>query len=442
MTRYLYNNFTLKERLLFIINSFFILSFILFFSNHITFPWPFSYVVFLTVFCQVIFTMVDFYNLKFKISTPQILLRFIISFIILSSFVHLSSFLSTIYISPITYLLTLILVLIPFAIRSIYAISINHFDLYDRVVIVGKHSHGSTNFAKNIVLNSSSVYRLLNIIEVGEELEQNESIINSLLEKKVKKIILALDDRRGIFPTRFLLEAKMQGIEVTDFNDLYEDVTGKIAVEKIRPSYLIFANGFKVTPFKRVMKRLFDLIFSLLLLIITAPICLITALLIKLDSKGPIIYKQLRVGKSGKEYYLYKFRSMSQNAESKSGPVWAQENDPRVTAVGAIIRKLRIDEIPQVLNVLKGDMSFVGPRPERPHFVNELKNQIPYYTQRLVVKPGITGWAAVKYKYGSTVEDAIEKMQYDLYYIKHLSLFLDLSIIFHTIKVVITGKGL
>ena len=258
----------------------------------------------------------------------------------------------------------------------------------------------------------------------------------------MKKIILALDDRRGLFPTHFLLDAKMQGIEVTDFNDLYEDVTGKIAVEKIRPSYLIFANGFKVTAFKKIMKRLFDIFFSLLLLIITSPLCLITALLIKLDSKGPIIYKQMRVGKGGKEYYLFKFRSMCHNAESKSGPVWAKENDPRVTTVGAIIRKLRIDEIPQVLNVLKGDMSFVGPRPERPHFVNELKNQIPYYTQRLVVKPGITGWAAVKYRYGSSIEDAIEKMQYDLYYIKHLSLFFDLSIIFHTIKVVITGKGL
>jgi len=419
VTKYLYNNFTLKERFLFIINSLLIFSFIIFFSNHIIFPWPFPYIIFLTIFCQIIFTMVDFYNLKFKITVFQILIRFTISFVVLSSFVILSSYLSILSISPSIYLFTLILVLIPPTIRSIYSISINRFDLYDRVVILGKYSHSSTNFAKNIVLNSSSIYKLLNIIEVNEELDQNKTVINALLEKKVKKIIL-----------------------VTDFNDLYEDVTGKIAVEKIRPSYLIFSNGFKVTPFKKIIKRLFDIIFSLTLLIITLPVCLIAALLIKIDSKGPIIYNQLRVGKGGKEYYLFKFRSMHHNVESESGPVWAKENDPRVTMVGAIIRKLRIDEIPQVLNVLKGDMSFVGPRPERPHFVNELKNQIPYYTQRLVVKPGITGWAAVKYKYGSSIEDAIEKMQYDLYYIKHLSFFLDLSIIFHTIKVVTTGKGL
>jgi len=442
MTKYLYNNFTLKERFLFIINSFLIFSFIIFFNNHIIFPWSFPYIIFLTIFCQTIFTMVDFYNLKFKITAFQIVIRFTISFGILSSFVILSSYLSILSISPSIYLFTLTLVLIPPIIRSIYSISINRFDLYDRVVIVGKYSHSSTKFAKNIVLNSSSIYKLLNIIEVNEELDQNKAIINTLLEKKVKKIILALDDRRGIFPSSFLLEARMQGIEVTDFNDLYEDVTGKIAVEKIRPSYLIFSDGFKVTPFKKIIKRIFDIIFSLLLSIITLPVCLITALLIKIDSKGPIIYKQLRVGKGGKEYYLFKFRSMHHNIEAKSGPVWAKEKDPRVTLVGAIIRKLRIDEIPQVLNVLKGDMSFVGPRPERPHFVNELKNQIPYYTQRLVVKPGITGWAAVKYRYGSSIEDAIEKMQYDLYYIKHLSLFLDLSIIFHTIKVVTTGKGL
>ena len=188
-------------------------------------------------------------------------------------------------------------------------------------------------------------------------------------------------------------------------------------------------------------KRIIDMILFLIVLVVTLPISIITSVLIKLESDGPIIYKQERVGRDGKVFSLYKFRSMRQDAEKESGPIWAKENDPRVTRVGRIIRILRIDEIPQIFNVLKGDMSFIGPRPERPHFVNILSSLIPQYKERHSLKPGITGLAAVKYKYGSSIEDSIEKFRYDLYYLENLSLLLDMVIIFKTIIVVFTGKG-
>jgi exopolysaccharide biosynthesis polyprenyl glycosylphosphotransferase len=199
---------------------------------------------------------------------------------------------------------------------------------------------------------------------------------------------------------------------------------------------LIFGEGFRKTKIKKWCKRVFDILLSMIGLLISLPISIITALLIKLESEGPVFYKQERIGENGHVFYLYKFRSMKRDAEKHSGPVWAEEDDPRITRIGKVIRKFRIDEIPQMLNVLKGDMSFVGPRPERPYFVGMLSEKIPFYEQRHSVKPGITGWAAVNYRYGSSVEDAAEKLQYDLYYIKNLCLFLDLLIIFKTFSIV------
>ncbi len=268
-----------------------------------------------------------------------------------------------------------------------------------------------------------------------------KDLLKVVAEKKINEIVVALSQRRGIFPVNILLNCKLRGVQVIDLPDFYEKLTGKILIKDLRPSWLIFSPGFKQTSAYKVVKRVSDIMFSTLALILAAPIMLITAILIKLDSPGQVLFKQQRVGQYGRPFILMKFRSMQCGAEEETGPVWAQENDCRITRVGKIIRKLRIDELPQMINVLKGEMSFVGPRPERPYFIDKLQQRIPYYTQRLTVKPGITGWAAVKFQYSSNIEGAVEKLQYDLYYIKNISLFLDLLIILKTIQVIITGKG-
>jgi len=260
-------------------------------------------------------------------------------------------------------------------------------------------------------------------------------------EEKIDSIIVALDEKRGIFPYRQLLNCKVRGINVIDGESFYERISGKLLVERINPSWLIFSEGFQKSRLVRISKRAVDFLVASLLLIIFAPISLITAFAIKLDSPGPVLFTQERVGENGKIFRILKFRSMRADAEKYTGPVWATEDDPRITRVGRIIRKLRIDEVPQLWNVFKGEMSFVGPRPERPYFVEQLKEKIPYYNERFSVKPGITGWAQVKYPYGASEKDALEKLKYDLYYIKNMSIFMDLMVIFQTAKIVLLGRG-
>jgi sugar transferase (PEP-CTERM system associated) len=257
----------------------------------------------------------------------------------------------------------------------------------------------------------------------------------------IKKIVVALKEKRGGFPTEELLDCRIGGIDVLDGTTFYEMLTGKLLVEQVNPGWLIFSEGFKKSYFGLTLKRVADILFSFILMIITLPIILMASLLIRLDSKGDIIYSQERVGKRKKIFHIYKFRSMVENAEELSGPVWAGEDDPRITRVGKRLRQLRIDELPQLWNVFKGDMSFVGPRPERDNFVRELEKLIPYYHKRHTIKPGLTGWAQVNYGYGATIEDATEKLNYDLFYIKNVSFLLDLVIVFRTVKIVLFGGG-
>jgi sugar transferase (PEP-CTERM system associated) len=253
-------------------------------------------------------------------------------------------------------------------------------------------------------------------------------------------IVVAMNDRRGRLPFATLVNCRFQGIYVVEASSFYEELYGKILLDGLRPSYFIFSDGFRKNAFTRNLKRVCDLVLAILLLILACPLMLVTALAIKLDSRGTIIYRQDRVGANWKDYTLYKFRSMVENAEAQ-GVKWAEQDDPRVTRVGRIIRRYRIDELPQLFNVITGAMSFVGPRPERRYFVVSLAKEIPFYPQRLFVKPGVTGWAQIKYHYGASKNDTREKLQYDLYYIKHMSLLFDLSIIFDTIRVVLSGKG-
>ena len=257
----------------------------------------------------------------------------------------------------------------------------------------------------------------------------------------IEKIIIALAEKRNHFPTNELLKCRVNGIEVIDGNSFYETLTGKLIVNAINPSWLIFSNGFHKSRTRRLMKRSVDLILSSMNLILFSPLMIVIAMLIKIDSKGPVIFSQERVGEKEKIYRIYKFRSMVENAETICGPVWAQDCDERITRVGKVIRKLRIDELPQLWNVFKGNMSFVGPRPERKHFVEQLEKMVPFYSERFTVKPGITGWAQVSYGYGASVEDAIEKLNYDLFYIKNMSFFMDLMIVLRTIKIVLFQTG-
>lgn len=257
----------------------------------------------------------------------------------------------------------------------------------------------------------------------------------------VDRIIVALPDRRAKLPMSVLLGCKLRGINIEEGATFNERMTGQIPVDHLKPSWMVFSDGFSSIRLKKLIKRVFDLVFASVLLVPAVPVMLLTGLLVKLDSRGPAIYRQVRVGENGREFNIYKFRSLRDNAESETGPVWNEDAAKRATRVGRVLRKIRLDELPQLVNILKGDMSFVGPRPERPYFVSKLKEEIPYYEMRMIAKPGLTGWAQIKYPYGSSVEDSLEKLQYDIYYIKNMSPLLDILIMLSTIKVILTGRG-
>ncbi len=259
--------------------------------------------------------------------------------------------------------------------------------------------------------------------------------------RRVDRVVVSLGDARGKLPMGTLLDMKLDGITFDHLATVYEELTGKIAVRNVRPSWLIFSAGFRKNRLGRASKRLLDIVAGLVGLTLAAPLLALVAVAVKLTSPGPALYSQQRVGQYGRLFTVYKFRSMCQNAEAATGAVWAQKNDARVTRIGRFIRRTRLDEMPQLWNVLIGEMSLVGPRPERPEFVRQLTEEIPFYGQRHVIRPGLTGWAQVRYTYGSSVEDAMEKLQHDLFYIKHLSMAFDLFIVVSTIKTVIMQKG-
>jgi sugar transferase (PEP-CTERM system associated) len=259
--------------------------------------------------------------------------------------------------------------------------------------------------------------------------------------KGVHRVIVAMPDRRGTLPVAELLDLRLAGVKVEEATSWLEKISGRIEVEQLYPSWLIFAEGFRFSTAFRFIRRAVNFLFALIGLILSLPLLPFIVLAVNLDSAGPALYRQQRVGRGGKIFYCYKFRTMRIDAEADTGATWATDDDPRITRVGKFLRASRLDEIPQLWCVLKGDMHFVGPRPERPEFVAWLSKEIPYYGVRHVVRPGITGWAQVQYKYGNTLADAREKLQYDLFYIKNASLGLDLLIMFQTIKIVLLGRG-
>ena len=279
-------------------------------------------------------------------------------------------------------------------------------------------------------------------VDYARILDTEEPLHELAQRLQINEIIIAIRDRRGGgMPVQELLKCKLRGVRILELSNFFERENGHLQLDSMNASWMILAEGFHQGIIRDTVKRLFDLLISSAMLVMTLPVMALTALLIKLESPGPVLYRQERVGQGGHPFTILKFRSMRSDAEHDGKPRWASQNDSRVTLVGRFIRRTRIDELPQIFNVFFGDMSFVGPRPERPYFVQELTQQIPYYGIRHTVKPGITGWAQVRYPYGATVEDALHKLQYDLYYVKNHSLFLDLSILFQTVQVVLWGKG-
>jgi sugar transferase (PEP-CTERM system associated) len=259
-------------------------------------------------------------------------------------------------------------------------------------------------------------------------------------QKSVDRIVVALSDRRGTVPSRELLDIRLSGVVVDEASTLLEKIAGKIEIDDLHPSAMIFSEGFKLNRTNLLLRRLTSFIASFVGLALCLPLIPLIALLVKLDSPGPVFFSQERIGRRGKTFKVHKFRTMRQDAEA-GGAKWATKNDPRITRVGMFLRKTRLDEIPQLWNVLKGDMGFVGPRPERPEFVQWLSEAIPYYNLRHIIRPGLTGWAQVRYQYGASLEETKQKLQYDLYYIKHMSVALDLFIVFETVKTVLLRRG-
>jgi sugar transferase (PEP-CTERM system associated) len=260
-------------------------------------------------------------------------------------------------------------------------------------------------------------------------------------QHEISKVVVAITERRGEYPIKEMLALRVAGCPILEWPGFFEKLSGRIPIDSLAPSFFIFNEGFRKSKILLMFRRVVTAILSAVMLVVLMPVFLVVAVFIKLDSPGPVIYSQIRVGQHGKRIRIYKFRSMRKDAEQNGDAVWATENDPRITKVGRYLRKTRIDELPQLVNVLVGELEFVGPRPERPEFVEKLQALIPYYALRHTVKPGISGWAQVMFHYGSSIDEAKEKLQYDLFYIKNMSLKLDLLILFHTMKIVILGRG-
>ncbi len=350
-------------------------------------------------------------------------------------------------------ILLLALLLSAFTIFAVHGL----FQLFGRMDLIGQRVLilGAGEVARELQQYAERARESgLNIVEVIALPGQNPVVkaaiklddINTLdayaLSREIEMIIIAAEESDQRLPLEALIACKLAGVEIKDKLSFYEQVRGYVDVNSVKSEWIIFSDGFKGgTGIERIGKRLLDISVSLLLLVITLPLMLIAAILVKATSRGPIFYRQQRVGLNGEYFDLLKFRSMKVDAEAEGAPQWAQKNDPRVTLVGGFLRKSRIDELPQVINVLSGVMSFVGPRPERPYFVDQLVQEIPLYRERHCVKPGITGWAQIQYPYGASVADAKRKLEYDLYYIKNYSLFLDLLIILQTVRVVIFPSG-
>ena len=425
-------------------------------SNFVPTVWLMLKILLITLVCQISLYYNDLYNLKVTDSSIELGIR------LLQALGFATIFLALIYmlfpkviIAKGAFVISIgFVILIIVSWRFIYSAVLSHGLFNQKIILMGsgevineirreireRQDCGYTSAAE--VPESIDDVDLIDRGGIPVVCSNNFEGLSEMCQTLgIKKIVVGFKEKRRLLPIKELLKCRVEGFEVLDGNDFYENLTGKLAVSALNPGWLIFSSGFQKSHIRLFLKRLTDLILSILLMIICLPLFIITALLIKIDSTGPVIFSQERMGENGRSFRVHKFRSMVQDAEKQSGPVWAKNDDDRITRVGRIIRKLRIDELPQLWNVLKGEMSFVGPRPEREFFIKQLEKQIPYYFVRFSVKPGITGWAQICCGYGASVEESIEKLSYEIFYIKNMSPLMDLMIVLRTIKIVLFGRG-
>ena len=376
----------------------------------------------------------------------RVLLSITMSFFILTGLFYLTEF--ELYGRGILFITLLIFGVIQYLSHLLYLVSSSLPGFVSKILILGTgplaRQIGNLISAHNHSFTLAGYFNCTSepvMVPYHNIIDSEEGLCSAVRRVGVQKIVVSLSERRGVFPLQEVLSCKLTGVEVVDAPTFYEQMTGKLLLENITPSWFIFSHGFRVTFMLKLLKRMTDILCASIGLTLLVPFIPVISLVIWIDSPGPILFRQTRVGEGERLFNLFKFRSMRLDAENGTGAVWAKEKDPRVTKVGEFLRKSRIDEIPQLFNVLRGDMSLVGPRPERPEFVKKLKEVIPYYSERHYVKPGVTGWAQVRYPYGASVEDAIEKLRYDLYYIKNISLPFDILIILETVKVVLFRRG-
>lgn len=407
-----------------------------------------------TLVCLIALYFYDLYDLTVIHNRRQLVVRLIKA--LASAWVLLAviyCFNSSLQIGRGTSLYSLVITMVLLlGLRSWVHYVLGHPEIGEKVLILGG-GQTAIEMAEAVLERRDAGYRIVGFIAedfetIKEKLPEAQnlgtidSFENIVHEKKIDRIVISTQDRRGNFPTEALLRMSLENsVSIEECTSFFERLTGKVHLDMLRPSWLIFNGRSRNTQLITILREVSHRCFGVIGLIVSFPIALATAVLIKLDSRGEIFYRQARVGKNGRIFEVLKFRSMKTDAEADGKPIWAISGDDRMTRVGRVIRKIRVDEIPQFWNIIKGEMSFVGPRPERPHFVSQLSKEIPFYEHRHLVAPGLTGWAQIKYPYGASIEDARQKLQYDLYYIKNQSLILDIIIILGTVKTVLFGKG-
>jgi sugar transferase (PEP-CTERM system associated) len=408
----------------------------------------------ITFFCQTCMYLLDLYDLKLTQTTGEMFFALMIAIGFVCVGIGLLSYaIPKFGVAGKMYYLSILIATCLLSIwRVLFDIYITRFAPEENILIVGTGEVARLvglevkkrqRLGVRLVgfIDTSATGNNPSVGDIGKVLGDPTQLDRIVRTKNVRKIVVANTERRGEYPVKEMLALRVSGYQVLEWPGFFEKLSGRIPIDSLSPSFFIFNEGFRKSRFLLAIRRVVSSIAAAVALIILLPFFLVVAILITFDSPGPALYSQNRVGQFGELVRIYKFRSMRNDAESNGGAIWAAKDDPRVTRVGRFIRKSRIDELPQLFNVLIGELDFVGPRPERPEFVEKLQNLIPYYSLRQTVKPGITGWAQVMFEYSGTFEESKEKLQYDLFYIKNMSLKLDLLILFHTMKIVILGRG-
>ena len=408
----------------------------------------------ITFFCQICMYLLDLYNLKLSQTWGEKLFALAIAIGFVCIGIGLLSYaIPRFGVAGKMYYLSILIASVSLLLwRIVFEIYITRYASRENILIVGT-GEVALKVGEEVRKRKRLGFHLVGFIDappaknsqyvgqVGEILGDPGQMDRIIERHEVDKVVVAITERRGEYPVKEMLALRVGGYQVVEWPGFFEKLSGRIPIDNLAPSFFIFNEGFRKSRILLSIRRVLSSIVAAVFLVLLLPVFLVVAVFIKLDSSGPVLYSQIRVGQHNKPIRIYKFRSMRNDAEKNGDAVWAVENDPRVTMVGRFLRKTRIDELPQLFNVLVGELEFVGPRPERPEFVEKLQSLIPYYALRHTVKPGITGWAQVMFHYSGTIDESKEKLQYDLFYIKNMSLKLDLLILFHTVKIVILGRG-